>query len=63
MLGLAEGCYESAVAYTRERKQFGKRICDFQVLYYGCVCQVISFVKGREFLSFCHKIGVVLNGN
>jgi alkylation response protein AidB-like acyl-CoA dehydrogenase len=30
MLGLAEGALEHAVRYTRERKQFGKAIADFQ---------------------------------
>ncbi|XP_064600452.1 short/branched chain specific acyl-CoA dehydrogenase, mitochondrial-like isoform X2 [Liolophura sinensis] len=30
MLGLAEGCFSATVPYTKERKQFGKRIWDFQ---------------------------------
>lgn len=30
MLGLAEGCFNATVPYTLERKQFGKRIFDFQ---------------------------------
>jgi short-chain 2-methylacyl-CoA dehydrogenase len=30
MLGLAEGAFEHALHYARERKQFGKRIGDFQ---------------------------------
>jgi len=30
MLGLAEGALEHAVRYTKERKQFGKSIADFQ---------------------------------
>ncbi|CAG2165487.1 unnamed protein product [Oppiella nova] len=30
MLGLAEGCFDHAVRYTLERKQFGQRIFDFQ---------------------------------
>jgi alkylation response protein AidB-like acyl-CoA dehydrogenase len=29
-LGLAEGAYELALAYTRERHQFGRPICEFQ---------------------------------
>ena len=36
MLGLAEGCFNNTVQYTRERKQFGKRICDFQVRIHTC---------------------------
>ncbi len=30
MIGLAQGCFDRTVAYTRERKQFGQRIFDFQ---------------------------------
>ena len=30
MLGVARGALEYAIAYTRERKQFGQRIADFQ---------------------------------
>lgn len=30
MIGLAQGAFEAALAYTKERKQFGQRICDFQ---------------------------------
>jgi alkylation response protein AidB-like acyl-CoA dehydrogenase len=30
MVGLAQGAYECALAYTKERKQFGQRIADFQ---------------------------------
>ncbi|XP_033756843.1 short/branched chain specific acyl-CoA dehydrogenase, mitochondrial-like [Pecten maximus] len=32
MLGLAEGCFNATVPYTQERKQFGKRIWDFQAM-------------------------------
>lgn len=32
MLGLAQGCFDHTVPYTRQRIQFGKRIFDFQVL-------------------------------
>ncbi|XP_077055914.1 short/branched chain specific acyl-CoA dehydrogenase, mitochondrial isoform X2 [Siphateles boraxobius] len=31
MLGLAQGCFDHAVPYTRQRVQFGKRVFDFQV--------------------------------
>ena len=31
MLGLAQGCYDYAIPYLQERKQFGSRIIDFQV--------------------------------
>ncbi|KAL3313554.1 hypothetical protein Ciccas_007840 [Cichlidogyrus casuarinus] len=32
MLGLAQGCFDFAVNYTRERKQFGQRVWDFQAI-------------------------------
>ena len=30
MIGIAQGAFDAAVAYTKERKQFGKAIADFQ---------------------------------
>jgi len=30
MIGIAQGAYDAAIAYTKERKQFGKTISDFQ---------------------------------
>ncbi|MCC6625003.1 MAG: acyl-CoA dehydrogenase [Deltaproteobacteria bacterium] len=30
MIGIAQGAFDYAMAYMRERKQFGQRICDFQ---------------------------------
>lgn len=30
MLGIAQGAFDAALAYTRDRKQFGKAIADFQ---------------------------------
>ena len=30
MVGLAQGAYEAALAYVQERKQFGKKVSDFQ---------------------------------
>ncbi|XP_062573550.1 short/branched chain specific acyl-CoA dehydrogenase, mitochondrial-like [Saccostrea cucullata] len=34
MLGLAEGCFNATVPYTLERKQFGKRVFDFQGMHH-----------------------------
>jgi alkylation response protein AidB-like acyl-CoA dehydrogenase len=31
-VGTATGAYEAALAYSKERKQFGKAICDFQAI-------------------------------
>ncbi|HEU4598053.1 MAG TPA: acyl-CoA dehydrogenase [Pyrinomonadaceae bacterium] len=33
-LGIAQGAYESAVAYSKERKQFGKPISEFQAIQF-----------------------------
>ncbi|PIC46756.1 hypothetical protein B9Z55_006346 [Caenorhabditis nigoni] len=30
MVGLAQGCFDQTIPYLRERKQFGKRLIDFQ---------------------------------
>jgi alkylation response protein AidB-like acyl-CoA dehydrogenase len=32
MIGLAQGALDHAIAYTRDRKQFGKAIADFQAV-------------------------------
>ena len=33
-LGLAEGAFEEALKYTQERKQFGRKIWDFQAVHF-----------------------------
>jgi len=33
-LGIAEGAFERALAYSQERKQFGQKICDFQAIQF-----------------------------
>lgn len=33
-LGIAEGAFERSLAYSKERKQFGQRICDFQAIQF-----------------------------
>ncbi|XP_059160016.1 short/branched chain specific acyl-CoA dehydrogenase, mitochondrial-like [Physella acuta] len=44
MLGLAQGCFHHAVNYTMERKQFGKRIYDFQGIQHQ-VAQVATQIE------------------
>jgi butyryl-CoA dehydrogenase/short/branched chain acyl-CoA dehydrogenase len=34
MLGLAQGAFEAALAYAKERKQFGRAIADFQAIQF-----------------------------
>jgi len=33
-VGLARGAYEAAIAYSRERRQFGKAICEFEAIQF-----------------------------
>lgn len=47
MLGLAQGCFDHAVGYTRERKQFGKRICDFQSMQHQIAHVATQIHLGR----------------
>jgi butyryl-CoA dehydrogenase/short/branched chain acyl-CoA dehydrogenase len=47
MLGLAEGAFEHALAYSRERKQFGTRIGDFQGVQFQLAEMATRIEAGR----------------
>jgi len=47
MLGLAEGAFEHALQYARERKQFGKRIGDFQGVQFELAEMATRVEAGR----------------
>jgi alkylation response protein AidB-like acyl-CoA dehydrogenase len=47
MLGLAQGAYEAALAYTKERKQFGQRICDFQGVQFQLAEMAVKIESAR----------------
>jgi alkylation response protein AidB-like acyl-CoA dehydrogenase len=47
MLGLAQGAYEAALAYTQERKQFGQRICDFQGVQFQLAEMAVKIESAR----------------
>lgn len=51
MLGLAEGCFSATVPYTRERKQFGKRICDFQSMQHQ-IAYVATQIEAAKLLVY-----------
>lgn len=51
MLGLAEGCFNATVPYTRERKQFGKRICDFQSMQHQ-IAYVATQIEAARLLVY-----------
>ena len=47
MLGLAEGAFEHALKYARERKQFGKRIGEFQGVQFELAEMATSIEAAR----------------
>lgn len=47
MLGLAEGAFEHALAYSRDRKQFGKPIADFQGVQFELAEMATRIEAGR----------------
>lgn len=51
MLGLAEGCFDHAVSYTRQRVQFGKRIFDFQGMQHQ-IAHVATQLEAARLLTY-----------
>ncbi|XP_037015118.2 short/branched chain specific acyl-CoA dehydrogenase, mitochondrial isoform X2 [Artibeus jamaicensis] len=51
MLGLAQGCFDYTVPYTKERIQFGKRLFDFQGLQHQ-VAQVAVQLEAARLLTY-----------
>jgi alkylation response protein AidB-like acyl-CoA dehydrogenase len=47
MVGLARGAYEAALAYTKERKQFGQRIRDFQGVQFQIAEMAVKIESAR----------------
>ncbi|RKY86240.1 acyl-CoA dehydrogenase [candidate division KSB1 bacterium] len=47
-LGIAEGAYEAARAYSKERKAFGKSICDFQSIQFMLADMAVGIEAARE---------------
>ena len=47
-LGLAEGAYELALGYTKERKQFGRPICEFQGVQWMLADMAIGLAAARS---------------
>ena len=47
MIGLAQGAFDHALAYARERKQFGKRIGDFQGVQFELAEMATQIEAGR----------------
>ncbi|XP_053212022.1 short/branched chain specific acyl-CoA dehydrogenase, mitochondrial-like isoform X3 [Panonychus citri] len=51
MLGLAQGCFDYTVKYTLERKQFGKRIFDFQGMQHQ-IANVATQIEAARLLIY-----------
>ena len=47
MVGLAQGAYECALAYTKERKQFGARIADYQGVQFQLAEMAVQLEAAR----------------
>ncbi|KAG1680844.1 Short/branched chain specific acyl-CoA dehydrogenase, mitochondrial [Nymphon striatum] len=51
MVGLAQGCFDEAVAYTLQRKQFGKRIFDFQAMQHQ-IAHVATQIEAARLMVY-----------
>ena len=47
MLGLAQGAFDHAVAYARQRKQFGKTIAEFQGIQFQIAEMAVDIEAAR----------------
>jgi alkylation response protein AidB-like acyl-CoA dehydrogenase len=50
-LGMAEGAYEAALKYSKERKQFGKAISDFQAIQWK-LADMATEIEAAKLLTF-----------
>ncbi|XP_034716634.1 short/branched chain specific acyl-CoA dehydrogenase, mitochondrial [Etheostoma cragini] len=51
MLGLAQGCFDHTIPYTRQRVQFGKRIFDFQGMQHQ-IAHVATQIEAGRVLTY-----------
>uniref|UniRef100_A0A8C7YSK4 Short/branched chain specific acyl-CoA dehydrogenase, mitochondrial n=1 Tax=Oryzias sinensis TaxID=183150 RepID=A0A8C7YSK4_9TELE len=51
MVGLAQGCFDHTVPYTRQRVQFGKRIFDFQGMQHQ-IAHVATQIEAARLLTY-----------
>lgn len=51
MIGIAQGCFDHAIRYTFERKQFGKRIFDFQGMQHQ-IAHVATQIEAARLLTY-----------
>ncbi|XP_021382047.2 short/branched chain specific acyl-CoA dehydrogenase, mitochondrial isoform X1 [Lonchura striata] len=51
MLGLAQGCFDRTIPYTKERVQFGKSVFDFQGMQHQ-IAQVATQLEAARLLTY-----------
>ncbi|KAM4525339.1 short/branched chain specific acyl-CoA dehydrogenase, mitochondrial [Odontesthes bonariensis] len=51
MVGLAQGCFDQTIPYTRQRVQFGKRIFDFQGMQHQ-IAHVATQIEAARLLTY-----------
>lgn len=51
MIGLAQGCFDHAIKYTLERKQFGQRIFDFQGMQHQ-IANIATQIEAARLLVY-----------
>ena len=59
-LGIAKGAYEAALKYSKERRQFGKAICEFQAISFK-LADMATEIEASELLL--HKAAFLKNQN
>jgi alkylation response protein AidB-like acyl-CoA dehydrogenase len=59
-LGIAKGAYEAALKYSKERRQFGKAICEFQAISFK-LADMATEIEAAELLL--HKAAFLKNQN
>ena len=50
-VGIGQACLEAAVAYSKQRKQFGKTICQFQAIQW-ILANISTDVEAARFLTY-----------
>jgi butyryl-CoA dehydrogenase/short/branched chain acyl-CoA dehydrogenase len=51
MVGIAQGAWEAALAYAKERHQFGRRIADFQALRFQ-LAEMVTEIEAARLLVY-----------
>lgn len=55
-LGIAEGAYESSLAYSKERSQFGKSISKFQAISFKLANMAMEIEAGRQLMLVASRL-------